>query len=94
MSSSSVNGVAEIHSELLKRRSVSGLVRAAIPERFQNKTNGITPRRWLGLSNPELTALIQSEIGGGFLTDLDRLAELKDKIDDDLVTRVQSGEAG
>ena len=84
--SSSVNGVAQIHSELLKRDLFRDWY-ACYPERFQNKTNGITPRRWLGLSNPELTALIQSEIGGGFLTDLDRLAELKDKIDDDLVTR-------
>ena len=81
-----INGVAEIHTQILKDDCFKDWY-YAFPERFQNKTNGITPRRWLGLSNPELTALIQSEIGGGFLTDLDRLAELKDKIDDDLVTR-------
>ncbi|MDO5594290.1 MAG: glycogen/starch/alpha-glucan family phosphorylase, partial [Eubacteriales bacterium] len=81
-----VNGVAEIHSRILREDCFRNWYQA-FPERFQNKTNGITPRRWIGLCNPELTALIQSEIGGGFLTDVDRLAELKDNIDDDLVTR-------
>ena len=79
-----VNGVAEIHSQILK----DDLFRdwyAVYPERFQNKTNGVTPRRWLGLCNPELTKLIRYRIGGDFLKDLDRLAELKPMIDDDLV---------
>lgn len=84
--SSTVNGVAKIHSELLKRDLFRDWY-ACYPERFQNKTNGITPRRWLGLSNPELTALIAQEIGSDFLTDLDRLSQLKEKIDDDLITR-------
>ena len=79
-----VNGVAEIHSQILK----DDLFRdwyAVYPERFQNKTNGVTPRRWLGLCNPELTDLISSRIGGDFLKDLDRLSELKPLIDDQLV---------
>ena len=79
-----VNGVAEIHSQILK----DDLFRdwyAVYPERFQNKTNGVTPRRWMGLCNPELTKLISDRIGGDFLKDLDRLEELKPMIDDELV---------
>ncbi len=79
-----VNGVAEIHSQILK----DDLFRdwyAVYPERFQNKTNGVTPRRWMGLCNPELTKLIGDRIGGDFLKDMDRLAELKPMIDDELV---------
>ncbi|MBE6947392.1 MAG: glycogen/starch/alpha-glucan phosphorylase [Ruminococcaceae bacterium] len=84
--SSYVNGVAEIHSQILK----DDLFRdwyAVYPERFQNKTNGVTPRRWMGLCNPELTELIRDSIGGDFLKDLDRLAELKPMIDDEMVSR-------
>lgn len=84
--SSAVNGVAEIHSELLKRDLFRDWY-ALYPERFQNKTNGITPRRWLGLSNPELTRLITQQIGPGFLTDLNRLEELKPLISDELITQ-------
>ena len=79
-----VNGVAEIHSQILKDDCFKEWY-AAYPERFQNKTNGITPRRWLGLCNPELSQLIKYRIGGGFLKDLDRLAKLKPMIDDDMV---------
>ena len=81
-----VNGVAEIHSQILK----DDLFRdwyAAFPERFQNKTNGVTPRRWMGLCNPELTEMIRGYIGGDFLNDLDRLAELKPLIDDEMIAR-------
>ncbi len=84
-----VNGVAEIHSQILK----DDLFRQwyeVFPERFQNKTNGVTPRRWMGLCNPELTQLIKYRIGEDFLKDLDRLAELKPMIDDDLVHQFYS----
>ena len=79
-----VNGVAEIHSQILKDDCFKEWY-AAFPERFQNKTNGVTPRRWLGLCNPELTQLIKYRIGGDFLKDLDRLHKLKPMIDDDMV---------
>ncbi len=75
-----VNGVAQIHSEILKNDLFRDWYRL-YPERFQNKTNGITPRRWLGLCNTELCGLIESRIGSGFLTDLDRLQELKNHLD-------------
>ena len=79
-----VNGVAEIHSQILK----DDLFRQwfeVYPERFQNKTNGVTPRRWMGLCNPELTQMIKYRIGSDFLRDLDRLTKLKPMIDDDMV---------
>lgn len=82
--SSYVNGVAEIHSQILKDDLFHDWYQV-FPERFQNKTNGITPRRWLGLCNPELTRLIEYKVGGGFLKDLDRLQELKPLLSDDLV---------
>ena len=79
--SHAVNGVAKIHSEILK----DDLFRdwyAVYPDRFQNKTNGITPRRWLGLCDPELCGLLEDRIGAGYLTDLDRLAGLREHMDD------------
>jgi len=79
-----VNGVAEIHSQILKD-DVFKAWYEAFPERFQNKTNGVTPRRWMGLCNPELTQMIKYRIGADFLKDLDRLAKLKPMIDDDMV---------
>ena len=79
-----VNGVAEIHSQILKDDVFKDWY-AAFPERFQNKTNGVTPRRWMGLCNPELTQLIKYRIGGDFLGDLDKLTKLKPMIDDDMV---------
>jgi len=79
-----INGVAEIHSQILKDDCFKQWY-AAFPERFQNKTNGVTPRRWMGLCNPELTQMIKYRIGGDFLKDLDRLAKLKPMIDDDMV---------
>ncbi len=79
-----VNGVAEIHSQILKDDCFKDWYHM-FPERFQNKTNGITPRRWVGLCNPELAQLIKYRIGGDFLKDLDRLGKLKPMIDDDMV---------
>ena len=79
-----VNGVAEIHSQILKDDCFKSWYEA-FPERFQNKTNGVTPRRWMGLCNPELTQMIKYRVGGDFLKDLDKLAKLKPMIDDDMV---------
>ncbi len=79
-----VNGVAEIHSQILKDDCFKEWY-AAYPQRFQNKTNGVTPRRWMGLCNPELTQMIKYRIGADFLKDLDRLGKLKPMIDDDMV---------
>ena len=79
-----INGVAEIHSQILKDDCFKEWY-AAFPQRFQNKTNGVTPRRWMGLCNPELTRMIKYRIGGDFLNDLGRLAKLKSMIDDDMV---------
>ncbi len=77
-----VNGVAEIHTELLKSTVLKEWY-ALAPEKFQNKTNGITQRRWLGLCNPELTALF-AELAGSeeFLTDLTVLSPLGQFADD------------
>lgn len=72
----SVNGVAELHSNLLKQ----GMFRdfhELWPHKFNNKTNGITPRRWLAWCNPKLAELISEAIGDGWITDLTRLSGLK-----------------
>ncbi len=82
--SSYVNGVAEIHSQILKDSLFHDWYQA-YPERFQNKTNGVTPRRWMGLCNPELTQMIKYRVGGDFLMNLDKLENLKPMIDDDMV---------
>ncbi len=79
-----VNGVAEIHSQILKDDCFKDWYHA-FPQRFQNKTNGVTPRRWMGLCNPELTQMIKYRIGGDFMTDLEKLNLLKPMIDDDMI---------
>ena len=79
-----VNGVAEIHSQILKDDLFRDWYQI-FPDRFQNKTNGVTPRRWMGLCNPELTQMLKYRIGGDFLKDLGKLADLKPMIDDDMV---------
>ena len=79
-----VNGVAEIHSQILKDDLFKDWYHA-YPERFQNKTNGITPRRWLGLCNPELTGMIREHVGGDFLKNLDLISGMKDQITDETV---------
>ena len=80
-----VNGVAAIHTELLKTTVLKEWY-ALAPEKFQNKTNGITQRRWLGVCNPELTALM-TELSGSqdFLTDLTKLSALSHYADDTAV---------
>jgi glycogen phosphorylase len=71
----STNGVAEIHSDLLRTRVLRDFAEM-YPERFNNKTNGVTPRRWLLLANPMLSQLITLAIGDEWITDLGRLREL------------------
>jgi len=73
--SHTVNGVAAIHSELLKTTLFADFHRI-FPGKFINVTNGITPRRWLNQCNPELTQIITSRIGAGFVRDLDQLKKL------------------
>src|SRR5262249_15061540 len=72
----STNGVAAIHSDLLRTTTVKDLA-DIFPERFNNKTNGVTPRRWLALCNPALSKTITDAIGDGWITDLTQLAILK-----------------
>ena len=74
--SHSTNGVAAIHSQLLRERTVRDLAEM-FPERFNNKTNGVTPRRWLLTCNPGLARLISEAIGDGWITDLSQLARLR-----------------
>jgi glycogen phosphorylase len=74
--SHSTNGVAAIHSELLRTTTVKDLAEM-FPERFNNKTNGVTPRRWLLLANPPLARAVSEAIGEDWITDLGRLSELK-----------------
>src|SRR5262249_588880 len=73
--SHSTNGVAAIHSELLRRVTVPDLA-AMFPERFNNKTNGVTPRRWMLMANPMLSRAITAAIGDDWITDLGRLRAL------------------
>jgi starch phosphorylase len=77
----STNGVAAIHSELLRTVTVKDLAEM-FPERFSNRTNGVTPRRWLLLANPHLARSITGAIGDGWITDLDELARLRPLADD------------
>ena len=77
----SVNGVAEIHTEILKTSTLKEWYEI-YPRRFNNKTNGITQRRWLALSNMELSGFITDKIGSGWVTDLDRLRNLEKYKDD------------
>ncbi len=82
-----VNGVAQIHSNLIKKDLFPDWY-AMFPEKFCNKTNGITQRRWLGLCNPELTELIADRLGSqDFLLNLDKLKGLRDHMDDATIAR-------
>ncbi|MBS4098758.1 MAG: glycogen/starch/alpha-glucan phosphorylase [Sulfuricella sp.] len=71
----SVNGVAELHSQLLQKHLFHDFFEL-FPTKFNNKTNGVTPRRWLAWSNPRLAALITRTIGDGWITALDQLQRL------------------
>ncbi|XP_072125264.1 glycogen phosphorylase, liver form isoform X1 [Mobula birostris] len=80
--SHAVNGVAKIHSKLIKEQVFKDFSDIE-PEKFQNKTNGITPRRWLLLCNPSLAALIAEKIGPGYIKELSKLQKLHDFVNDD-----------
>ncbi|MEZ4441855.1 MAG: glycogen/starch/alpha-glucan phosphorylase [Polyangiaceae bacterium] len=82
--SHSVNGVAALHSELVKTRVLADFY-DLWPERFNNKTNGVTPRRWLRLCNPGLAKVISARIGEDWVTDLSQLSRLSDHVDEDLL---------
>ena len=81
LASHKVNGVSALHSQLVTETIFSDFVRM-YPERFCNKTNGITPRRWLAQANPALSSLIDSRIGHDWRRNLDQLAQLRDMADD------------
>lgn len=87
--SHAINGVAALHTEILKNDVFAEWYKL-YPERFQNKTNGITQRRWLGLCNPELCDLIESKIGRGFITHLDQLKKLDPQINTSLCKKFQT----
>ncbi|KKA28923.1 hypothetical protein TD95_002483 [Thielaviopsis punctulata] len=77
-----VNGVAELHSDLIKTTIFRDFVAIYGPDRFTNVTNGITPRRWLHQANPRLSELIQSKVGGpGYLKDLTLLSGLESHVE-------------
>jgi starch phosphorylase len=79
--SHAVNGVAALHTELLKQDVLADF-HGFMPEKFSNKTNGVTPRRWIALANPRLASLLERRLGEGWLTDLTRLRELESLVDD------------
>ncbi|MCG3155139.1 MAG: Maltodextrin phosphorylase [bacterium] len=79
--SHSINGVAELHTELVKKTLVPDFYELW-PHKFNNKTNGVTPRRWLQQSNPRLTGLLNRTIGETWVTDLERLRALEPFVED------------
>lgn len=84
--SHTINGVAALHTEILKKKELKDWYEI-YPEKFQNKTNGITQRRWLLQSNPQLTKLITELLGDGWITDLSQLKRLEEYIDDEGILR-------
>lgn len=84
--SHSVNGVAALHTEILKHQELKDFY-DLYPERFNNKTNGITQRRWLLHANRELSALVRETIGDGWITDLSELEKLLPYAEDDIFRR-------
>lgn len=78
----SVNGVAELHTEILKNIELADWYEL-FPEKFNNKTNGVTQRRWLACANPALSAFITKRVGSGWEKDLSKLKELEKYADDE-----------
>ena len=81
LGSHAVNGVAELHTELLKAHVLRDFYDLT-PEKFSNKTNGVTPRRWMVLSNPRLANLLTARLGHGWIHDLEKLRRLEPMADD------------
>jgi starch phosphorylase len=79
--SHAINGVAALHTELLKQDTLRDFYKLW-PEKFVNKTNGVTPRRWVLMSNPELSDLFTSKVGKSWLKDMDKLRQLEAYVDD------------
>jgi starch phosphorylase len=82
LGSHAINGVAELHTKLLETQVLKDFYELT-PEKFSNKTNGVTPRRWMVLSNPGLAHLLTARIGAGWIRDLDKLRRLEPMVDDD-----------
>jgi starch phosphorylase len=76
LGSHAINGVAALHTELLKTHVLSDFY-ALTPEKFSNKTNGVTPRRWMVLSNPRLASLLTDRLGSGWIHDLEKVRRLE-----------------
>ncbi|QJE73010.1 glycogen/starch/alpha-glucan phosphorylase [Aerophototrophica crusticola] len=83
LGSHKVNGVSALHTDLMKQ-TVFADFHQEFPDRINNKTNGITPRRWLHQANPALSKLISSRIGNGWVKDLSQLTALAPKVDDEV----------
>jgi glycogen phosphorylase len=81
LGSHAINGVAELHTELLKTKVLHDFFELT-PEKFCNKTNGVTPRRWMVLSNPRLANLLTARLGPGWIQDLEGLRRLESMVDD------------
>jgi starch phosphorylase len=79
--SHAINGVAQLHTELLEHYLLKDFYEL-FPERFSNKTNGITPRRWMLLANPKLSLVITNKIGKGWIKNLDELKQLESYVED------------
>jgi starch phosphorylase len=81
LGSHAINGVAALHTELLKTHVLSDFY-ALTPEKFSNKTNGVTPRRWMALSNPRMAQLLTARLGSGWARDLEKLRKLEPLVGD------------
>jgi glycogen phosphorylase len=81
LGSHAINGVAALHTELLKAQVLRDFYDLT-PEKFNNKTNGVTPRRWMVLANPRLAQLLSARLGHGWIHDLEKLRRLESMIDD------------
>jgi starch phosphorylase len=81
LGSHAINGVAALHTELLKTNVLSDFY-ALSPEKFSNKTNGVTPRRWMVLSNPRLAELLTARLGSAWVRDIEKLRRLEPMIAD------------